>query len=73
MTEKLRNQGFWGDWLGILDSRMILTLGKIAFDFPMVFLPRATVDAIFAPRLWVDVNMTGERQLFPRLTHHVLP
>jgi hypothetical protein len=25
------------------------------------------VDAIFVPWLWADVNMAGERQLFPHL------
>ncbi|MFN3501461.1 MAG: hypothetical protein ACK4ZJ_04320 [Allorhizobium sp.] len=28
-------------------------------------LTRATVDANFVPWLWADVNMAGERQLFP--------
>jgi hypothetical protein len=38
---------------------------KISPDFPMHFPPRATVDAMFVPWLWADVNMAEERQLFP--------
>lgn len=47
--------GFSYDFKGLTKSPLI----------SYVFLPRATMDAIFVPWLWADVNMAGERHLFP--------
>lgn len=40
-------------------------LSVVAFEFPMFFRSRATVDATFVLWLWASVNMCVERQLFP--------
>jgi len=40
-----------------LDSHMISKAYKKCLWIPYIFAPRATVDAIFVPWLWADVNM----------------